>query len=48
MLLEIIFLDLLLFAKQFEKTFLKRFAKTIRVGANVVQNVKYIKSNLYA
>jgi hypothetical protein len=47
MLLEIIFLYHWLIAKEFEKTFPKN-CKNKLSGANVVQNVKYIKTTIYA
>jgi hypothetical protein len=48
MLLTILFIYLWLFSKVFEKNFQKEFAKNKTSGANVIQNVKYIKSNSYA
>jgi hypothetical protein len=44
MLLEIIFLYHWLIAKEFKKT----FPKDLLSGANVVWNVKYIKTTIYA
>jgi hypothetical protein len=44
--LEIIFLDLWLFAKEFERTFSKDLKKQAS-GANVVQNVKKKKAIIY-
>jgi hypothetical protein len=48
MLLEILFLYLWIFTKQFKKTFSQKICKNNLSGANVVQNVKNIKSNIYA
>jgi hypothetical protein len=47
MLLEIIFLYLWLFAKEFEKIFPKDLQKQTS-GANVIQNVKLNEANIYA
>jgi hypothetical protein len=48
MLLEIIFLYHWLIAKEFEKTLPKDLQKNKLSGANVVQNVKYIQTIIYA
>jgi hypothetical protein len=47
MLLAILFIYLSLFTKDFEKMFSKRICKNKTSGANVVQNVKKLKSNLF-
>jgi hypothetical protein len=44
---EIIFLYHWLIAKEFEKTF-QKICKNKLSGVNVVQNVKYIKTIMYA
>jgi hypothetical protein len=47
MLLEFIFIYHWLITKEFEKTF-PNICKNKLSGANVVQNIKYIKTTMYA
>ena len=48
MLCKLVFMYLWLFAKDLWNGFTKRICKNKTSGANVVQNVKYIKTTIYA